>query len=278
MFFQFRADIVPINNEEFASAGENELTATFRLLPSTQWLAAELADVYDAGTNPNGLTTQFSYTFDNPYVPSIEWVSEEANGTAISNYALTYVDTDVFQISFNAIAPGGNLQSIQIIATAGSQQITVWNQSVAGAFWLGVATFSLPDSGTWTVVANILTLDGSLHVFALTQVGSATLFPLIIGLNPSTTVADPTYTIVTDPGHPNNWLITLSDITGGAAIYRTSVGATIAQPALPWAGGENIVSWIVSKRAFAQMFWMQARKAGLTSSNLIQVIIPASFF
>jgi uncharacterized repeat protein (TIGR03803 family) len=268
----------PTNVAGFSYTGYT-LQSTTNLVSPVVWTTVSPAPVVVNGqntvTNPISGAQQF-YRLQ-AYVPSINWTSIEADGTEISNYTATYETTNTFQIGFTLGAPAGYLQSANIIATLGSQHITLWSQTLNGGAFSGVVNFSLPGVGSWQIAANIFTAGGVATTLPLTQVGNPSLFPIIVTFDPSTTVTDPTYSYVLGTGG-SRYFITLSDTSAGATIYHTSSSAeTVAEPALPWAGGTAYSGTFERNMlSHSQTIWIQARKRGLTSSNLIKFILPAS--
>lgn len=62
-FLVFREDLVAFTHARFATLFAGTDTATFRLTPSSAWRTGSVDDVYDAGSNPAGRTTETEVRF-----------------------------------------------------------------------------------------------------------------------------------------------------------------------------------------------------------------------
>jgi uncharacterized repeat protein (TIGR03803 family) len=160
------------------------------------------------------------------------------------------------------------------IFLSGTNVILTWPTNVP-RFTLQ-STTNLVSPAAWSPVSlTPVIVNGQKTV--TNPISGAQQFFRLINYNSSETVADPTYSYILGTGGAR-YFITLADATAGATIYHTSSSAAIvAEPVLPWAGG-TAYSGIFERNMLphSQTIWIQARKRGLTSSNLIKFMLPAS--
>lgn len=231
-FFAARASVLPINHQSFADVSAAASTATFRLVPSTAWEAADVTDVYDAITNPNGLTTEFTYTFFNPYQPQLEWVELQQNGTDIASFAVTFSTDDWFDFTV-ALSAITNMATFTLLATQGSATLQILTTTLSGASQSVYPHFQLPE-GTWQLIGIVGDLQGNTFQYPLTQVGSSTVVAMTVTVGGAapTKVATPTFSVSKQFGM---WKTTISDTTAGAVIrYKTLPLGSPNLTSVPW--------------------------------------------
>lgn len=83
-----RAAIVPLYHQTFPTLAAEELSASFRIVPANRWEAGDVADVYDAGTNPDGLTVEADWDFIDPYAPSADWTGIRSGSAAVTVWSV----------------------------------------------------------------------------------------------------------------------------------------------------------------------------------------------
>ncbi len=263
----FRSGIYPLGHLSFESLCESAGTATFRLVPSSLWQVGDENDVYNATTNPGGLTTEFSYTFYDPYAPVVSWEVLDDNGTTITDFTLTYLTTDTFQFIFNISSLAGDLASARLVARFGGQELLLWSQILSGSSQIADVAFSIPTEGDYNVVAVISNQAGRVVEYPLTQVGSSTPVVLMVrkpgsGIG-TTQVANP---VMTSQGttSPAKYTFAISDSTAGSTIYfQLQIGF----------GPFNPGSWLPYSSPVlvppAKTLFTYATKTGLTDSTVV---------
>jgi uncharacterized repeat protein (TIGR03803 family) len=165
------------------------------------------------------------------------------------------------------------------IILSGPNVILTWPTNVAGFNYSGFSlqsTTNLASPVVWSPVSVTPVIINGQNTMT-NPVSGTQQFYRLINDDSATTVADPTLTIAVDPSNAHYYLVTPSCLTAGADIYRTSIGKNVNPLKLPWRGGIGFNRRIaVPIRPYSEMFWIQARKTKLTSSNLIKIILPAS--
>src|SRR5262249_7163421 len=126
--------------------------------------------------NPSGLSTEFSYTFDNIFAPTVTWIQQQQNGANIASFAGAFLTTDVFRFSFQLDAgPGANVISAALVGALGEQQTTLWSNIFAPQPKVNAAAeFLLASPGLWSLSLNVQCDDGSQVNYPLTLVGDPT--------------------------------------------------------------------------------------------------------
>lgn len=189
-FIIFRDQLNPIGHAAFPGLAESSSTATFILAPESAWVTASTSDLYDPANNPTGLATEFTYTFDDIYLPTVTWIAQlkgGAGGTVIGSFPGPFLTTDVFYFSFEITSEQDNIIGASLTASLGDQQLTLWSQNFAPAGQYSQSVeFSLPAQGLWNMSVNVLCSDGNQVNYPLTLVGSPT--PVQIQINTPATV------------------------------------------------------------------------------------------
>jgi hypothetical protein len=173
-FIVKRSSLAFFEHADFTSNATNGSTSTMAIVPFNANEGADVDDVYDAGSNPTGLTRQFEYTFNDPYTPTVEWVSLLVNNVAI-NFANNYDNNDVFDFVFKASDGDGDLVSATLSAQNGTVETILWTATFQlTRDEIRSIEFSLPNDGTYNLVLTIRDQAGNSSALPLTDVGSVT--------------------------------------------------------------------------------------------------------
>jgi hypothetical protein len=162
------------------------------LAPSSAWVQADVTDVYDTANNPEGLATQYSYTFNNIYAPTVSVISMQRNGNDITNINATFANGDDFEFSFLVEDPNGDLTHATLTAVLGSRETTLYSQnfppSGSQVFYV---KWTFPEPGLWRLTVNVLDASGNQSSYPVPadgtgiRIGSGTAAtPIIFGYTP----------------------------------------------------------------------------------------------
>ena len=198
----------------FAAAGD---AADFRLVPSSAWATGDVGDLYDASTNPTGITLAISFTFADPFAPTITWGTLTKGGSAV-NFSTAYVTTDQFVATLLFGSPQGDMTTASIVARNGAGDQVLWSQAIpAGLSYPATTTpFALPTQGTYRLVAVLRTTSGRSTAVTLQDSGSDALLT-VQDATPTTTLA-PTATPAGFFGNYTSKTVGLACATAGATI------------------------------------------------------------
>jgi hypothetical protein len=255
-WIQTREDLVSYSHAKFAAFAAAATAADFRLQAFT---LSQIADLTDATQCPD-----ITYNFHDPWAPTVTWNALQVNGGFITNFAASYVTTDVFAFAFSLGSPAVGLVSGQVIARQGNTTLTLWQQTFpATGQKSGTALFSLPQ-GCWQIYA-----------IAADQAGRVTTAQLIL-VNSNLCVAPPASTVTAAPvaspaGEFKGWTassITLTSATGGATIFYQVVAFGAAYNPASWINaGVTPQSIYVYGGHGGKTVWYYASHAGLTDST-----------
>ncbi|MFO1461893.1 MAG: phage tail protein [Verrucomicrobiota bacterium] len=172
----YRRLLAPFNSTQFEALATAGDTATFRLVPSTAYQVADVADVYNGGTNPNGRTIETMFTFLDPYAPAVTWtaIQQRPNATTawadIASFAVDFDPSTEFRVVGALTDATGDLASADFQAVAGNLAKTLFAGAVQGAYREIEAVFTLP-AGDWGFAMKVADLSGRQIEAALTPVG-----------------------------------------------------------------------------------------------------------
>ncbi|MBN8248862.1 MAG: TetR family transcriptional regulator [Verrucomicrobia bacterium] len=267
----YRRLLVPIGSEHFAALATAGETAHFRIVPATAYQTADVADVYDAGTNPGGLTTELDFDFADPFAPTIEWTAIQQRPDPLTAWAdITDFDVDFdpsteFRLVANLRDATGDLATADLQATAGNLSRTIFAGAVSGAYGEVETVFTLPE-GDWDLAMKATDASGRVTAAALTPVGGGAAVALRVRPSGWGVCANPVIRVTsTSGGKPLIRNVTLSCSTAGATIYYqiTNWGGSPGPTWTNFAGGTFIVAG--SKRLHAY-----AAAAGLVDSAVVR--------
>jgi len=160
VFIIKKAGLVPYAHYSFPTLQEDALSIDLRIVPSSAWVNGDITDIYDVASNPEGLTTAFSYTFNNIYAPTLTWADLLVNAAAI-NYSSAYTSTDVFNFGFDLVDKNGDLVHGALIAVKGQQEVTLWASNFPPSpFQHKNVEFKL-SKGNWNFAMNLLDASGN---------------------------------------------------------------------------------------------------------------------
>jgi hypothetical protein len=169
-----RSHIAFFDHVDFTKNATNATESTFVIAPFNANASSEVEDLYDAGSNPTGVARQFTYDFNNPYTPTVEWVSLLVNNAAI-NFATSYLTTDVFDFVFHTSDGDGDLVSATLSAQLGTVEKILWSATFQlTRDEIRSISFTLPSDGAWNLILTIRDAAGNSAALPLTDVGSAT--------------------------------------------------------------------------------------------------------
>ena len=166
-----------LSSEALATAGDS---ATFRLVPATAYQTADVADVYNAGTNPNGRTIETTFTFLDPYAPAVTWtaIQQRPNATTawanIASFAVDFDPSTEFRVVGALTDATGDLDRADFQAVAGNLAKTLFAGRSRAPTGEIEAVFTLP-AGDWGFAMKVADLSGRQIEAALTPVGAGRL-------------------------------------------------------------------------------------------------------
>jgi hypothetical protein len=173
VFIQQKTGIEVLSHPLFATLQSTGATMNMRLVPSSAWVAGDINDLYDPASNPGGLASAFAYTWNSLYAPTATWGQLLQNGAQITNFAVTFSTTDVFNFTANITDTNGDLAHAALIAIQGQQEVTLWASNFSGgAFASKQIQFSL-GTGLWSIELRMLDLADNSSVLPLTYGGNA---------------------------------------------------------------------------------------------------------
>lgn len=277
-FIIARDSIVPFTHDTFETLWNEAATATFRLVPSTAWVEADVADVYNATTNPNGLTTETTFTFGDPFAPHAAWTAllENSSGSfaAITTFASAFPTGTSFRFSVAGTDANGDLVGMLIQQSLGGAITVLANDHPAptGSFTRTIQ-FQLSVVGSYTFFAIVTDATGRVSSEPLTLVGGTTPQTLLIQDASPTKVLAPVInpTAVINSTHTQ---FTIADGTSGATIYYQIVAAGASPDLTP--GGP----WTTYSAAFiaasTHTIYSYATHSGLTNSDVSSWYVEAN--
>lgn len=262
-FLIARAAIVPFGHTQFASFAATAEATTFRLVPSSAWSSADVGDVYNASTNPGGLTLELDFTFANPFAPTITWGAFTKGGSAVS-FATDYATTDAFNLELRVGSSLVDLRSASVKARLGTTDRTIWSGNLgAGSKSQPIAPvpFKIETEGDWKLMATVQTAAGRQATATLQNGGNDAL--LKIRAAGSSACLAPTASPSHFIGTYATKSVTLSCATTGATIKYQIVGLG-ASPSGTWLTYSTPISIARNKTLYAY-----ALKPPLTDSSAI---------
>lgn len=258
VFVIWAAELTPFGAPTFESLAFTGGTANFRLSPGSKWFQDDVSDVYDAATNPAGLTVQTSYTFADPYAPTLSGWSLTVNGAAFDPSS-TYLATDIFVLQVTAASPIASLTGVQIQALGGSGSPVSISITTAVAGLASVLITSAPftlGQGDWHIAGAVQDSAGRSTMTGYQSGGADVLVHVpATGAAPNAPTASPGSSY-------GEQTVTLSCSTAGATIqYQITSGST------PPASG----SWLTYSAPVdvgeGSTLWARAYTAGPTYSG-----------
>ena len=198
-------------------------------MPSTAWIEGDVTDEYSATTNAGGVTAEVSFTFADPYAPTVEFLALTHGGSAVT-FSSTYAPTDTFAIQVRFGSPLGDMTTGTIKARLGSTDIPIWSGTLPAGSTSAVITptlpFTLNAEGDWRLTAAMQTTAGRSQTVTLQNGGSDAAVQ--VRATGSTTVLAPTASPAGYFGKYSTKVTGLTCATSGATIYYQKVG--LGQP------------------------------------------------
>jgi hypothetical protein len=263
-FFAFRSDLNVLVHERFTTLAIEGQPATFRLTPGSAWFNADVADKYDAGTNPNGLTTESSFTFSDPYKPIVRWEALLEDGVDITDLTAEFDVTTKFTFTWSITDANADLVETKLIARFGSVEQTISTHSLPlTGNDVRTAAFSLPE-GDWVILAVATDASGRIVEQPLMDVGGSTPRTLKMRVTGGNTVANP---IANPPGGSYSYFaaaITLTCSTPGATI-EYQITNIYSAPGGSWATYTAPFKGVTVGRSLH----VRATKAGMIDSPVV---------
>lgn len=255
----YRADLVPFSHSSFPSYLEGAQAATLRLQSVN---AESVADLADAAICPD-----ISYTFNDPYAPTMTFDSVKAGGTEITDFATNYATTTDFAIRATVTDASADLIEARLFARLGTTEVQLWSQTFTDSSrQTFTTTFRLPSNGEWRVYLSGRDRSGRLKQKELTAGGGSSTVSLKIGVGTGSTVVAPPSATPPPGGYVTNSVtLALSCSTAGATIKYSivTIGAapgTYSTYTAPLSIG--IVGTGKTVHAYAE-------KAGMTTSSVV---------
>jgi len=265
----YRRLLAPFTSAQFAALATGGGTAYFRIVPGTAYQSADPADVYDAGTNPNGRTTEVEFEFADPFAPTAEWTAIQHRPDALTTWSdITDFDTEFdpstqFRLVASAHDGNADLATADLQATAGNLAATLFSGAVSGDYSEIEAIISLA-SGDWDIVLKVTDATGRLAEQHLAPVGGGS--PVAIRVRPAgwNVVANPVLNRVT-PAPSNQFKFNLTCSTPASTIYYqiTGVGDPPGPTWTTYPGGDIVQT--LGKRVHAY-----AAAAGMVDSAKVR--------
>lgn len=157
-----RDKVTPLYNKAFDVAVQNAATVDFILSSHSALVTGDPTNIYDQAQNPSALSTQWAYTFSNPYSPSGRFTLLLRNEAVISDLTAAFAVTDTFKFSFQMFSPDGKLTSASLIAAMGSREYVLWSNNFQKSYvQSAVAKFTFPVIGSWFVYLSVSDSDGN---------------------------------------------------------------------------------------------------------------------
>ncbi len=191
MFVLFKSDLVTLLHQAFAGLEEAGSTADFVLAPASQWYQADPADLYDPASDPNGLSTQVTFTFANLFAPQPKWISLQKNGVDIASFAGTFLTTDVFEFMFEVFDLNADMVRGSLVGYLGEQETVLWASSFDKTAQLNKTVEFQLGVGLWRMALIVADAAGNSTTLPLTLVGSTTEETLNVDAPATTTTQTP---------------------------------------------------------------------------------------
>lgn len=259
----FRRDIVAMYHQDFPQLQVAAGVANFILSPGSPYGQDPITDIFDPIANPNGLSTNCSYTFENIYAPTVTWVNELVNGATLT-FGSPFLTTDKFRLTMLIQAPEGDAVETRWFAQNGSTIIEVGHALYPPVRTrTEVAEFTISSDGTWLVNVTVTDQSGNVKTFPLTAVGGGSPQPLTIDSSGGTVCSAPVASPTGD-SYPNSQLVTLTCATAGVTMYYSLVALGAPPGAYTTYTGPIRVPLYGPSTSWT--LYTYASKAGLTNS------------
>lgn len=253
----YRDDLVSLYHEQFLAFISDLSTATFRLQSINAESVADLANTT--------ICPDISYTFADPYAPSVTFDSVKAGATEITNFATEYATTDEFQIRATITDASADLIEARLYAVLGSVQLPIWSQSFTPSSKQIITTkWKFPNAGDWRVFLSAKDASGRIRQAELTAGGGSSVVTIKIGVG-SAVVAAPTISPLPGGYRQSNQTITLSCSTAGATIKYSVVSGGAAPGTYSTYTGPFSIYLPINGRTI----YTYAEKTGLTTSATV---------
>jgi hypothetical protein len=253
----YRSDLVALYHQQFLQYINDFSAATFRLQSINVESVADLAD--------SAICPDITYTFADPYAPSITYDSVKAGATEITNFATEYATTDEFTVRATIIDSSADLIEVRLYAVLGSVQLPIWSQTFTPSSKQIVTTkWKFPNSGEWRVFMSAKDDSGRIRIKELTAGGGSSTVTIKIGVG-STVVAAPTISPFPGGYRESYKTITLSCSTAGSTIKYSVVSGGAAPGTYSTYTGPFQIFLPINGRTI----YTYAEKTGLTTSATV---------
>jgi hypothetical protein len=182
-----KSSLTPLSHENFPFYHDHGTTINLRLAPASAWVQADIDDLYDPASNPEGLSTAFDYSFNDLYAPTVSLLQIVRNGGQIAGWGVvSFITTDSIQILLNVQARNNNLAHITITGLRGDEQTTLYSSNLKPQSSQNVLIqLKFPRPGGWRLRINALDLAGNNVAFLTPDDGTI----ILVGGTPTTSVS-----------------------------------------------------------------------------------------
>ena len=276
-FLIFRAGLTPFTHQSFADVAAAEGTATFRLTPATAWIESAVDDVYDAGDNPQGKTTEITYSFLDPYPPAVEWTGifadDGAGGafTAVSDLTTVFPAGTRFRLIARITDQNADLSAYTIsYFLGGNTGVLVAQETVSPTGAISrTFEFTLDKQGAYRVVLSARDRTARVTDQHLTDVGGTDEAFILIETDSATDVSAPVITVSGIIGGKRPTILTITCATGGASIFYKIQNASTTPPLSTDGGWTAYTAPTSFHMLTTQVIYAYAEKSGLNDSPVV---------
>lgn len=230
-----RTELLTFSHTQLPALAARGATVTFRLVPDSDWMEGDVADLYLPGDSNAGLAVETAFTLRDLYAPQVRFLGLTREGLAV-DFSQTFAPTDSFTATLGLTDPMGGLTSADLAATSGGAVITWPIAGVAGTSG-GIRSIAVTGLGVgdWRLVVTVQnqfgrvisaawpngSLDGLLQIRSTT---GPTLLPPLADPSGGSFASFPVTVTLTSPtpgATMEYWLTPLGQLAAGSPVAYT---------------------------------------------------------
>ncbi len=181
----YRSDLLTFTHTQIPDLALTGATITFRLVPDSDWLPGDVADLYQPGGSNAGLAVETTYLVRDLYAPQVRFLSLTSGGVPV-DFSQTYAPADILTATIGLTDPMGGLTSADLAATAGGA-VVAW--PIAGVAGTGGGIRSVSISGLavgdWRLVVTVQNRFGRVIAIAWPNSSADAVLQIRSGTGPS---------------------------------------------------------------------------------------------
>ncbi len=150
-----RSDLLVLTHAQIPALASAGATMTFRLVPDSDWLQGDVADLYQPGGSNAGLSVESTFVARDLYAPQVRFWSLSRAG-ALVDFSQPYAPSDILVATLGLTDPMGGLTSADLAAVAGGSVVT-WPIAGVAATAGGIRNVSISglSVGDWRLVVTV---------------------------------------------------------------------------------------------------------------------------